>query len=440
MGGFKISEDEVRKLVESKGWSFISEHVINYTRMIEIKCNSCKNHWTTKLGSIKEGKGCLVCLKSKVQINRQKILEVVESKGYQLHTDGELKLKSRFKVFCPTHQFEWESSYWNFKYYGKSGGTCRMCATNAISYKELNEFITERNGTFIKRTHHFGKDGRNIIIRCNIHNIEFKTRWGNLKRGIWCKKCYNEGQIIKHGQIKDLVESKNGEMLDSDCFGATTIFPVKCNADNCGRVWNTCYARIKQGCWCPKCMGFDKYTLDDVRQLVGDRGELLTIEEPKNAYDKMDILCKCGNLISMAIFQIARGHWCSACNKGYKAQTELYSIIKSLLPNHEILYDQYPFEWLKDKERLEIDIWIPSLKVAIEYDGKQHFMPVKFANTMTDEQAAKAFEFTQYHDQLKNELILQHLDKCRPLIRFTYKEPLNKEYAIEKLRQNGINL
>ncbi|RAP43578.1 MAG: hypothetical protein BZ136_09515, partial [Methanosphaera sp. rholeuAM74] len=57
----------------------------------------------------------------------------------------------------------------------------------------------------------------------------------------------------------------------------------------------------------------------------------------------------------------------------FVTETELYRIVKSLYPNHKVIH-HYKSKWLG---RQELDIFIPKLKLAIEYDGIQHFKPIE---------------------------------------------------------------
>lgn len=56
----------------------------------------------------------------------------------------------------------------------------------------------------------------------------------------------------------------------------------------------------------------------------------------------------------------------------HKSEWNLYQIIKSKYPNAEY---QKRFLWLG---RQSFDIYIPSKRIAIEYQGEQHFRPVKY--------------------------------------------------------------
>jgi hypothetical protein len=54
------------------------------------------------------------------------------------------------------------------------------------------------------------------------------------------------------------------------------------------------------------------------------------------------------------------------------SETKLYNIVCSLYPQRET-FRHYRPEWLN---RLELDIFIPSLNLAFEYQGEQHFKPI----------------------------------------------------------------
>jgi hypothetical protein len=437
MGGIRITTEDVIRLVELRGGEFLGEETIATRRVVHIRCRLCGNEWKVLLQNLKAGDWCGVCRNIQHRVNRQKVIELVEAKGYKLLTNGELGLKTRFDIYCPIHDFEWESCYWNFKYYGESGGTCKLCASGSVSYEELKSFIESKNGTLVGRIHRGKHDSYSIMVRCNKHNKEFKTRWGNLQRGIWCRDCAIEERRITYNQIKELVESKNGTLLTAGCSTATMLFDVRCNVIGCGREWQTSYARIQSGCWCPKCAGFDRYTVEDVKELIDGRGELITTDI-FNAHQKVDIKCCCGAKFAVNISDLARGVWCQVCQEGYKSQTELYKIVVSSFPATEVQYNQYPFDWLRSKSKLQIDIWIPTLKLAIEYDGIQHFRPTKFASTMTDEQANTALELTQAHDKIKDLLISQHPEDVKYFLRFKYDEPITREHVIERLKEKGI--
>ena len=74
------------------------------------------------------------------------------------------------------------------------------------------------------------------------------------------------------------------------------------------------------------------------------------------------------------------------------------------------------FEDCRDKNCLPFDCYLDDYNVCIEYDGEQHFRPVRFGKQKFQDTLDK-FEITKKHDAIKN-------DYCKknniPLIRVPY--------------------
>lgn len=64
----------------------------------------------------------------------------------------------------------------------------------------------------------------------------------------------------------------------------------------------------------------------------------------------------------------------AAVGEGWVSEKELCYRIRDLLPGVEVIHHGQP-PWLG---RQHLDVWIPSLSVAVEYHGAQHFQAVEF--------------------------------------------------------------
>ncbi|MDA9247180.1 hypothetical protein N9P25_02540 [Flavobacteriaceae bacterium] len=80
------------------------------------------------------------------------------------------------------------------------------------------------------------------------------------------------------------------------------------------------------------------------------------------------------------------------------AETELFYKIKNALPEIEVIQHGRP-SWLG---RQHFDIWIPELKIAIEYQGKQHDEPIEFFGGL------EAFEKGIKRDKVKKKKCLEN--------------------------------
>jgi len=88
-----------------------------------------------------------------------------------------------------------------------------------------------------------------------------------------------------------------------------------------------------------------------------------------------------------------------------------------VLETLEIEYvDEYTFNNCRNSIPLRFDFYIPSLNALIEYDGRQHFMPVNFGG-ISDERAAENFETQKINDKIKDDYCTAN---SIPLLRIPY--------------------
>lgn len=107
--------------------------------------------------------------------------------------------------------------------------------------------------------------------------------------------------------------------------------------------------------------------------------------------------------------------------EGWVSETMVANIVQKILPHEQILRHYKP-QWLGG---LELDIYVPGLNVGIEYQGQQHFHPVK---VWGGEAALKA---VQIRDKKKRRLCKTH---DTTLLEVTYWEPLTEAHLRSLLR------
>lgn len=106
--------------------------------------------------------------------------------------------------------------------------------------------------------------------------------------------------------------------------------------------------------------------------------------------------------------------------KAWVKETLLFNIITGLLQGKEVIH-HYRANWL---EGLELDIYVPELKLGVEYQGEQHY------RAFTHWGGEEAFQRTQERDKKKKKL-------CRKekvdLVYFNFKEAISEQLVTEKL-------
>ena len=109
----------------------------------------------------------------------------------------------------------------------------------------------------------------------------------------------------------------------------------------------------------------------------------------------------------------SRGSGCPSCNK---SKGELY--VKSFLEKNNIIFiSQKKFDECTFKKELIFDFYIPDRKICIEYDGEQHFKPIKFYGGL------EKFNIQKMKDEIKNNFCENNNLR---LIRLSYKDSREK--------------
>lgn len=108
-------------------------------------------------------------------------------------------------------------------------------------------------------------------------------------------------------------------------------------------------------------------------------------------------------------------------------ETLLFQLVSRLFPGLEVLRHHHP-EWL---EGLELDIFLPSINLAFEYQGQQHFHPVDAWG------GKEALVDLQKRDKRKLEICnLKGVD----LIAVHCKEPLTLDHIRARIIDKGIEV
>jgi len=106
--------------------------------------------------------------------------------------------------------------------------------------------------------------------------------------------------------------------------------------------------------------------------------------------------------------------------EGWVAETQLFKIVKQLFSNSTVIRHYRP----EILNHLELDIYIVEKNIGIEYQGQQHFHPIKAWG------GQKSFEELKQRDSLKKNLCKENETK---LIEFDYTEPIIESYIKDKL-------
>lgn len=179
---------------------------------------------------------------------------------------------------------------------------------------------------------------------------------------------------------------------------------------------------------CPGCSGIRKWNNDilksEFRKVHSDRYDYsnLNFTFVKN---KIEIICREHGSFHQSIYKHLRGQGCPECSSNSNGE----EYVKMFLEELEIKYiRQHGFDTCKYVNKLSFDFYLPEQNVCIEFDGIQHFKPVKQFG------GEEEFNDIKERDKCKNEWCKNNNVK---LIRIKYNEFDNiKNILLKELKNN----
>ena len=120
--------------------------------------------------------------------------------------------------------------------------------------------------------------------------------------------------------------------------------------------------------------------------------------EDRQVKDDAEIYSGASEIIKAALSGIydkcEYGSYSKPLNR-WKSEELVFNITKRLYKDYQVIYQYKPFYLATDRGIMSYDIYICGLKIAIEYQGKQHFEPVDYFGGID------SFEKQQERDELK---------------------------------------
>lgn len=363
---------------------------------------------------------------------------------------------------CTREFTERPSSHLNSAYvekYKKRDG-CKVCDSNSEMSK--SHFIRksksvhgdEYDYTLVRELEKSGAKVEIIHKKCN--KSFFQTKNGHT-RGDGCPHCFCPKIRTKEEFIKDakLIYGDEYDYSKIDYVDTTVDVKIKCNScDECfwDRPSNHLHANKSNKTFvvrCPNCKDFTRNLtteefIEKAVEIHGDKYDYSEVEYI-NTKTKVKIICNgCGGSFEQTpnshISKVPENKrnlgGCLSCS--YSGAKESYGeriIAEYLTKNNLDFVKQYTNKDCRnDKTKiLRFDFYVESLNLLIEYDGEQHFRPVKFWG------GESGFEKVKLRDKIKNEWANKN---GYTLIRFKFDcfcEAI-LDHAIKEIQFSGIKL
>ncbi|TXT62408.1 MAG: hypothetical protein BAJALOKI3v1_590005 [Promethearchaeota archaeon] len=243
------------------------------------------------------------------QANENSIKILSTPKDY-INSDSELNFE------CLTCGEKFSNSWRNIMT-RKSGLKCDYCDPNLNpQVKEyyanrLKELIESKGGELLSE---YANSQTKVHIRCE-QDHEWWARPSDVNNGTWCSECYTkEFRMESKKEIKELIESKNGKLLDIDFSVKKTRVLVECEN---GHRWWTRRDGIIEGKWCKKCYDENtaRATNNILKELIESKGGKLLSNKYNRSNSRVHVECGKGHKWWVTPDNLINGGtWCPKCH------------------------------------------------------------------------------------------------------------------------------
>lgn len=320
------------------------------------------------------------------------------TKNGDLHPD-EVAYQSNKKVWwvCHTCGYEWQSTVNN-----RNRGNGCPCCSNQTVVTGVNDLLTknkslaldwcyEKNSTIFPDRIVPGS-AKKVWWKCHVCGYEWMATVVSRDKGAGCPKYSKKKGVINfhktmisdrgslyltHPELTDEWNYElNAPLLPSDVLaGSSKKVWWKCHA--CGYEWQAAISSRSSGVGCPFCANKavvkgvnDLETLrpDLTKEWLYSKNAILPSEVTTGSGKKVWWYCRiCGHEWLAQVADRANGTGCPMCASRMQTsfpEQAVFYYIKQCYPDAINRYTE-----LFGNTGMELDIFIPSLKFAIEYDG-----------------------------------------------------------------------
>lgn len=395
-------------------------------KKINLKCIKCGSEWNARCADISNGRRCPYCAGKRVNhtnwaySNRDMQLWSVDKEILKTATVSSMK-KNKWK--CIKCESVFESVFAKFN----AGQRCPYCCpapkkanyTN-WAYDNKDMLLWSVDKEILKTvTVSSKKKNKWKCIKCE---SIFESKFSHFNSGSRCSYCCPTPKKVNNTNWA----YSNRDMLlwtvDKEILKTVTVSSHKKNkwkCIKCKSIFDSTFSNFTNGNRCPYCSGKGgkvnrinwAYSNEDMLLWTVDKEILKTVTTSSAKKNKWKCP-KCSFIFTSAFYSFNNGNRCPKCceSKGEK-------LISEMLDSRNLIHKrQYRIPECRNKKPLPFDHAIldsnNNLKGLIEFQGIQHFQPVKHWG------GRKALKSVMQNDLIKSEFCKQN---NIPLLVITYE-------------------
>lgn len=416
----KLTNDEFIKICIEKHGDRYDYSLVEYKNMRSKISIICKNHdiFVQNSRNHKNGQGCPRCYGNR-NLTKEEFINLCKNKSeydYSLIDDEIIKIKGLIKVIDKSTGL----IYQQFASHHLEGLKPTKIESNSLINK-LSVIHDNKFDYIIEKETYYSTDKIKIVNK--ITNDIFEYRVDRHLKGMSPNKVTLNLFIYKS---KERHNNKYDYSLIKEVNGNSDKVDIICKDHG---IFNQSVSNhMNSGHGCPICIGKGKW---NNKVLISEFNKVHF-----NLYDyskinfegvvrKVDIICKEHGIFTQNIHKHLKGQGCPECKQNSKGE----EYIKNYLERNKIKYiRQKSFDDCKYINKLNFDFYLPDMNTCLEFDGLQHFEPVKEFG------GEKEFYLILKRDECKNKWCIENRVS---LIRIRYDEfDKISEILDEKLQFN----
>lgn len=397
----KVRGDEITLLSEYQGSN----------KPVKVRFNDCGHVVIiNKPYNLLNGSKCKICRDNRKRMTTDEFKRRIKNiRGNDYQLVGQYK-NSRTKVTI-------RHSVCNREYHTLpknvlAGYSCPYCSSNAMwtTDRFKQELFNKYGNVYTVLGKYTGSDNPIEVKHDKCGNVWYPTPSNLLSGHSHCPRCsaqkLSENSRLSYSDVQQRVSDIfNGSILltnPKEYHNMETMLHYKCLI--CGYQGKAMAKNMLQGHGCPKCA--DYHRNDGIRLTESDlrtkTKEITngTYEFVGGTYYNNTSVVKFKHLECGTVFFTTWGRFrlnavkCPHC-RGSRGE----QLVKGYLDQYHISYKYgYLIPDLKDKKKLHFDFWLSQFRIAIEYDGIQHYKEISFKST----EGSENFSIIKAHDRMKN--------------------------------------
>lgn len=416
MGKLKYTYEQVKAEFEQKGYELLSTTFNGVSDKLEYICKKHEDKGIQKITFSKLhncNQGCYYCGRERTEsahmtiLNKEKDKILCQSKGFEYVDTIRENGKIIIVFICNKHR-ELGEQHMTRNNMKRAKG-CKYCFGKDLPEWYISQKIKEIN-PHIKILEPYTKLSQRVDCLCTKHNCHTRKSIQEILKGQGCHYCGLEKLSAQHfltnEQVQNNIRILNPHIKLISYKGSKEPSDFYCEKHNkyfskyyetlihCASGCEDCYAEnIRLRC------GISE---DEFKNRLKDvHPELIVLGRYINNSTPIDVYCtKHDHIYTLTpVALLNRMTCCDKMRITYKEELVCKLLEEKWLFN---ITRQKIFEDCIDKRHLRFDIYLDDYNVLIEYQGEQHYKPIKYSSE-TQEEANIKFEYTKKHDEIKRQ-------------------------------------